>query len=130
MLGFEAERLANETSLQQAIVDKYAFILSVNALGLLHDITLGEWLKKDVAQVAELAAEAASLGVRLVSEGTNSQATDFDITSSVAQVRAGMLAMGGMRAKGRTAKDRVRRALEHAHRFGIATPTLVRAANS
>lgn len=137
-LGFGAERLANETALQQAIVDKYAFILAVNALGLLEDITLGEWLEREQAGASDgtqhtldsLAREAAALGVRLATEGTTSRATDLDIESSIAQVRAGMAAMAGMRAKGRTAKDRVRRAIAHAQRFGLATPRLVTAASS
>ncbi len=54
----------------------------------------------------------------------------IDLQQTVAQVHAGMLALAAMRARGRTAKDRVRRALDHAGRFRLSTPALAQALNS
>jgi hypothetical protein len=127
-LGFEAEKLPDEAALRQAIVDKYAFILTVNALGLLEDLALGDWLHKAPAQVSTLAREAAALGARLVCEGR--ELDDFDTNTTVTQVQAGMKAMGAMRARGRTAKERLRRATAHAARFGVPVPALDQAARS
>ncbi|MFT3928095.1 MAG: hypothetical protein QM778_36540 [Myxococcales bacterium] len=130
-LGFAVDRLPDMAALEQAIVDKYAFILSVNALGLMRDIRLGEWLKDGPQEVQVLAREAAVLGSRLVSEGARSPSNQpIDLNQTVAQVHAGMLHMAGMRAKGRTAPDRVRRALEHAGRFRLNTPALLQASRS
>ena len=135
-LGFAAEELPDEGALRQAIVDKYAFILTVNALGLLEDLSLGEWSNKDPAQVEALAREAALLGARLVSVPGNgdppeqppaNEVARIDVDASIAQVQLGMRAMAAMRARGRTAKARVERALQNAVRFGLATPALARA---
>jgi len=138
-LGFSAEALPDEAALRQAIVDKYAFILTVNALGLLEDLSLGEWSNKDPAQVGALAREAAQLGARLVTARANddgpeqipaSELERIDVDASIAQVELGMRAMAAMRARGRTAKARLERALSNAARFGLVTPALARAAAS
>jgi hypothetical protein len=129
VLGFEAEVLPDEAALHQAIVDKYAFILTVNALGLLEDLSLGDWSTKDPVQVDALAREAALLGAKLVHEESEMEsARPIDIDASVAQVRVGMRAMAAMRARGRTAKSRVERATANAARFGVPVPSLDRAA--
>ncbi len=122
VLGFQAQRLTGEQALRQAVVDKYAFILCVNALGLVRDLTLGEWLASDPAHVAALSREAALLGEKLAS-------TQVDVEQTMREVRAGIEAMGGMRAKGRTAQERVLRALEHAKHWGVAVPALEHAAH-
>ncbi len=135
-LGFRAETLPDEAALRQAIVDKYAFILTVNALGLLQDLSLGAWSNKDPAQVDALAREAARLGAKLVSVRADGDAPEqervarIDVDASIAQVQLGMRAMSAMRARGRTAKGRLERALGNAARFGLATPALARAAAS
>lgn len=118
-LGFQAERLPTAVALHQAIVDKYAFILTVNALGLIRDVTLGEWLSQGPEQVDAFAREAALLGERLVGQ-------PVDLTQTLREVRSGFQHMGGMRARGRTAKARVLRAVEHATSFSFETPALQR----
>jgi hypothetical protein len=118
--GLSAETLPTRAALLTAIVEKYAFILTVNALGLLRDTTLGVWLVADPALIAELSREAAQLGGRLCGAEQDE--------SAVAEVVAkGMHALSGMRARGRTAQERVDRALGLASQFGLSAPALRRA---
>ena len=64
--------LRDEPALHQALVDKYAFILTINALGLLRDRTLGMWLQEDPLRVDALANEAAQLGAVLCQQAADS----------------------------------------------------------
>jgi ketopantoate reductase len=121
--GFEAEVLPTRAALEQALVDKYAFILTVNALGLLRDLPLEAWLAQDPANVRELALEAAQLGAALCGGAPNPQ-------QSLLAVERGMRAMGAMRARGRSAGERVQRAVANARKLGIATPLLAQAATT
>jgi hypothetical protein len=116
-LSISTERVSDERALLQAIVDKYAFILTINALGMLRDRTLSTWLQEDPLRVRTLANEAAALGGKLA-EGT------VDVDRSVRAVAEGMRALGTMSARGRSAETRVRRALEHAASLGLTTPAL------
>jgi hypothetical protein len=116
----QAEVLVSEAQLAQALVDKYAFILTVNALGLLRDVTLGEWLATDRLQIEALAHEAAGLGARLCE-------AEIDVARSVAEVLRAARALATMRARGRTAKTRVVCALAQARAYGLALPALVQA---
>jgi hypothetical protein len=118
--GLETEVLTSASQLAQALVDKYAFILTVNALGLLRDITLGEWLATDSLTIEALAKEAASLGARLCE-------SEIDLARSVAEVLGAGHALAAMRARGRTAQARVLRALEQARAFGLPLPELAKA---
>ena len=54
------EVLPHEHALYQALVAKYAFILTINALGLLRDRTLGMWLQEDPERVSALARRRRS----------------------------------------------------------------------
>jgi hypothetical protein len=122
-LGVDAVQLANEAELAQAIVDKYAFILTVNALGLLRDETLGEWLVRDPSRIDALAREGAALGQRLVGRAVDPEHTELE-------VRRGLAGMGGMRARGRSARSRVARALGHAQELGVRAPQLLEASRA
>ncbi len=122
-LGFQAEALPDPLALKQAIVDKYAFILSVNALGLVRDLTLAEWLAHDTTYIDALAREAAALGAAQVG-------MEVRVEQTLSEVRSGLEHMGAMRARGRTAKDRVLRALAHAKHFRISAPAFERAAQA
>lgn len=121
-LRIPAATLASEQALHQALVDKYAFILTSNVLGLLRDRTLALWLQEDPLRVRALAAEAAELGARLCE-------SDVDRTETVRVVEEGMRALGAMSARGRTAGERLARALEHARRLDLTVPELTRAAH-
>ena len=114
-------RLRDEPSLHQALVEKYAFILTINALGLIRDRTLGMWLQEDPIRVHAISLEAAQLGAILCEQ-------HVDLPRCARATSEGMRALGGMSARGRTAEARVTRALEHCRRIGLALPELSRAA--
>ncbi|MET0287197.1 MAG: hypothetical protein ABW352_22120 [Polyangiales bacterium] len=116
-LAIPCERLASAKALEQALVDKYAFILTINALGLARDRTLSTWLSEDPLRVRALADEAGALGERLCG-------ASVDRVRSTQAVLEGMRALGSMSARGRTARSRVDRALQNAERLGVAVPAL------
>jgi hypothetical protein len=115
--------LRDERALGQALVEKYAFILTINALGLVRDRTLGMWLQEDPLQVDALAREAAQLGAVLCEQ-------EIDLSGCVRVVAEAMRALGSVSARGRTAEARVTRALEHGGRIGLELPLLARAADT
>jgi hypothetical protein len=116
-LAIPCQRLHDEAALRQAMVDKYTFILTINALGLVRDRTLAVWLDEDLPQVRAVADEAASLGERLC-------ATAIDRGRATRATLEGMHALGTMSARGRTARSRLDRALAHAARLDVTLPTL------
>jgi hypothetical protein len=116
-LGIACERLPNVQALHQALVDKYAFILTINALGLLRDRTLAIWLAEDPLRVRALAEEAATLGERLCG-------TSIDRARTIQAVLEGMRNLSSMSARGRTARARIDRALAHAAQLGLELPEL------
>jgi len=116
-LAIPSQVLGDEPALLQAIVEKYAFILTINALGLLRDRTLATWLQEDPLRVRALADEASTLGARLAD-------TEVDLIRSAQAVSEAMRALGTMSARGRTAQARVQRALAHGARLGITLPSL------
>jgi hypothetical protein len=114
-LSFEV--LPHEHALYQALVEKYAFIVTVNALGLLRDRTLGMWLQEDPERVSALARETAQLGAVLCE-------TEVDLALCERAVIEGMRALHTIAARGRSAESRVLRALEQGRRIGLALPEL------
>jgi hypothetical protein len=116
-LGIPTDVLADEQALKQALVEKYAFVLTINALGLLRDRTLATWLQEDPLRVRALADEAASLGAKLCT-------AEVDLARCAQAVAAGMRALGTMSARGRSADARVARALEQAAQLGLEVPAL------
>lgn len=122
-LGVPAVELASEPALRQALIEKYAFILTINALGVLRDRTLGAWLDEDPRRVRELALEAAALGSALGE-------FEADREACVRATEDGMRALANIGARGRTASERVERALAHAQRLGLAVPELTHVAHA
>jgi hypothetical protein len=116
-LGIPHESVADAAGLRQAIVDKYAFILTINTLGLLKDRTLGGWLREDPRRVELLTAEAAQIGA------ARCEAT-IDVRASSQAALEAMRAMSGISARGRTARARFERGLRSAREHGLAVPEL------
>ncbi len=116
-LGIPYEVLPNAPALQQALVDKYAFILTINALGLLRDRTLAIWLAEDPLRVRAVADEAARLGARLCG-------ATIDRERATHAVLEGMRGLGTMSARGRSARARVERALAHAAQLDVEVANL------
>jgi hypothetical protein len=116
-------QLHDEAALAQALVDKYVFILSINALGLAVDRTLGLWLQEDPAQVWNIFEEAAGLGEALVGR-------PIDRIKAYAAAEEAMRALSQVPARGRTAGERLARALAHARRLGLSVPRLAHIAEA
>ena len=121
VLGVPSSPLATEAELHQALVAKYAFILGINALGLLRDRTLAGWMQEDPLRVFALTGEAARLGAALCECPLEGPACERVVEEA-------LRGLGVMSARGRTAAQRVRRALTQAEALGIAMPELGRAA--
>jgi hypothetical protein len=118
-LDLPCEALPNEHALYQALVEKYAFILTINALGLLRDRTLGMWLQEDPSRVAGLSRETAQLGAVLCE-------SEVDLERCQQAVLEGMRALHNVAARGRSAEERVTRALAEGQRIGLELPELAR----
>jgi hypothetical protein len=117
VLGVPCVTLEEASSVHQALVEKYAFILTINARGLVHEVTLGALFELEPTRIKMLSAEATRLGAAL------SQAS-IDESASVSATIEGMRALATISARGRTAAARVKRALGHAQALGIAMPEL------
>jgi hypothetical protein len=115
--------LHDETELTQALVDKYVFILAINALGLAVDRTLGMWLQENPTQVWDICEEACVLGEALAGR-------PIDRAQAHAAAEEGMRGLAQVPARGRTAGERVARALGHAKRLNLRLPHLARIADT
>jgi hypothetical protein len=103
--------LATFDALVDELVAKYAFLLAVNALGLEHSRTVGEWLDADRAHVDDVVARFIALA---------EARTQRKSVGAAAKVNEAMHALRAMPAAGRTARERVERAKSTAARLGIA----------
>jgi len=116
-LGLESKVLESSIELAHALAHKYTFILTINALGVWRDQSLGRWLDEDLPLVRDLASEASSLASRLVE-------TEIDTEIAIDATLEGMQAMQAISARGRSATIRVTRAQNEAKRLGLALPLL------
>lgn len=96
---------------------KYAFIVAINALGVLAPHTVGEWRRRDPARVDALVREATAIAVARIDAPTA-----FDETLS--RVWDGATGFEALPTRGRSSAARVVRALGHAARLSLSTPTL------
>ncbi len=116
-LGLGCDVLDDSAALAHALSHKYTFILTINALGVFRDQTLGRWLDQDLALVRELASEASCLAARLAE-------IDVNMELAVEATLEGMRAMGAVNARGRSATTRLVRAQSEARRLDLALPLL------
>lgn len=123
-LGLPAVVLPDRTALAGALIDKYAFILSINALGLAEAITIGAWLEQDPDRVRAVIADAARLGSRLAGP---TAPVGHDAQPAVLEA---MRAMAAYPAKGRTAAVRLDKALALSADAGLDVPALAAVKNS
>jgi ketopantoate reductase len=117
VLGVPCITLEDASAVHQALVEKYAFIVTINALGLVQDATLAELLEIAPGRVKVLASEATQLGAALA-------AGHIDESESVSATHEAMRALGTVSARGRTAAARIKRALGHARALGLSLPEL------
>jgi len=116
-LGLPCATLDSASALASELADKYAFILTINALGVVRDRTLGGWLREEPVRVRDLASEACQLAARLAE-------TPLDEARRIQRVLQGMHALSALSARGRSAGARVTRAQAHARALGLDLPLL------
>ena len=116
-LDILAEVLSEPEARDDELVAKYAFILTINALGLIEDTTVGAWLEKDRERVTAVLDDAIQLGERYAGRACRRE-------RALAGALAGMTGMGSLKAKGRSAPSRLRRALSDAEEAGLELPAL------
>lgn len=107
--------LDSESRLIDEVVSKFAFILSINVLGLVENLPVGEWLKRD--ETAGVVADAIALG-----EAHAGQSSDRARVET--QVEGAMRALADMSARGRSAPQRLAKARQDGERLGVALPHL------
>lgn len=100
------------------LVAKFAFILTINALGLHRDLPLGAWLTDDHQRVLEVCDDARRLGERRLGHPVEPEAVRR-------RVLAGMEALAHMPSRGRTAVQRLEKARKDAARFDLSLPALL-----
>ncbi|MFZ9889067.1 MAG: hypothetical protein ACO3JL_16340 [Myxococcota bacterium] len=100
------------------LVAKFAFILTINALGLQRDLSLGKWLSEDHAKVLALCDDARRLGEKRLGHAVDPEAVQR-------RVLAGMEALADMPSRGRTALQRLEKARQDANRLGLSLPALL-----
>ncbi|HEX6241983.1 MAG TPA: hypothetical protein VFZ61_13835 [Polyangiales bacterium] len=120
-LSLSHQVLQDDAELAQALVDKYVFIVSINALGVAKDRTLGGWLDHGHAQVWDVFEDVSRLAERLVGR-------PIDRQQAHEAAAEGMRALAGVPARGRTAAERLERALQQATGLGLSLPQLERIA--
>lgn len=109
--------LPGARELAAAVVAKYAFILTINSLGLLDNCSVGQWIERDASRVAEVTREAVAVGQAVLGE-------ELDAASVSAEVEAGFRGFPNLPSRGRTAPARLARALQLASAQDVAVPAL------
>ncbi|MEW5848194.1 MAG: hypothetical protein AB2A00_05240 [Myxococcota bacterium] len=111
-LDLPCEVTTETARMEDGLVAKYTFIITINALGVQEDLTLGAWLRKDPARVDVLAAEAHALGQAQLGRPVPRD----DV---LRQAREAMAALPDYPARGRTARARIERAVAVAQQRGV-----------
>lgn len=115
-LDIPCEVLPDAPSLSREIVAKYAFILTINVLGLQENATLGTWLERPEA-VRPVLDDAIALGWALAGASPHGGSVREDVHEA-------MRGLATIPSRGRTAGKRLERALEQAAELGVAVPAL------
>ncbi|MBI5497609.1 MAG: hypothetical protein HY904_21540 [Deltaproteobacteria bacterium] len=115
-LRLPCELLSDDTALAAALAGKYAFIVTVNALGLKEDRTVSAWWRADPALVDALLRESAALAALLVDAAVADRAYHL--------ARDGVELHQALSARGRSSRARVQRALARAHSRGMRLTAL------
>lgn len=116
-LGLNARIAEHPEELQHDLAAKFAFILTINALGYEHrGAAVGELLEDHAEAVDEWLKAGAKLGAARLKSGS------VDVEHVVVIAREAMTAMASMPAAGRSAPARLAAAREEASAWRIAIP--------
>lgn len=115
-LGVAYHVLESRKELLEELVAKYSFILTINTLGLIDNVSIGSWAARDMGTVRALIDDAARLGQ------AQAGIDEIDITSVANKVLSAFRALPDLNGRGRTAERRLERARTSAARLGIELP--------
>ena len=99
------------------LVAKFAFILAINSLGVLRNDSLRTWLETDRERCEAAIRDGITLGCAHLGH-------DVDKAQALQMAVEGMEGLGDYPARGRTAAQRLERALTDAKAFAIVVPAL------
>lgn len=116
-LGLQARATVDIEELHAELVAKYAFILTINVLGLVHDVTVGELFSSFRTEADELLVDA----IRIAELQLGHEVADDAVIDSVLEASQGLAAMP---AKGRSAVSRLARAREIACEAKLSVSSL------
>ncbi|MEL6180779.1 MAG: hypothetical protein AAFS10_17590 [Myxococcota bacterium] len=116
-LGLPAQVLDTSEARDVELVAKYAFILTINALGLIEDTTVGAWLHQDRPRVERVLNDAIRLGEHYAGRPCS-------LAHAKEAAFAGMEGMGELKARGRSAATRLKQALSDASTAELAVDAL------
>ena len=122
-LGLPHERVPHETALGEALASKFVFVLTINALGLVRDLTLGQWRNEDDGQLDAVFEDALHLAEAKLGCKVREQVLREDLEEALE-------GLSSMRALGRSAPLRVSSALADAATLHVPTPKLRAIANA
>jgi hypothetical protein len=111
-LDVPALELDSRDDLLDELVAKYAFILTINALGLVEDRSVGAWYRESPETVDAILDDAIALGEAHAEH-------DCDRTAVVPLVHRAFEALADMPARGRSAQRRVTQAWSDADHFDL-----------
>jgi len=116
-LGIPHERIPHETALGEALASKFIFVLTINALGLVRNLTLGEWRQEDDGHLDEVFEDA----LRLAEAKLGGRVREHVMREDLEEALEGL---SDMRAAGRSAPMRLTNALADAATLHVPTPKL------
>ncbi len=121
--------VVDEAGITVEMCAKYAFIVALNALGVIDAVrTAGDWCIHDAARVAALVDDGVRLAMACAREdgGTTQASTDVAIDAAAvhAAAYAGLRGFATLPCRGRQSQQRVERARQRAARLGVAMHAL------
>jgi ketopantoate reductase len=116
-LNIPCEKLTDESALNTELCAKYAFILTLNALGVAQARTVSHWMQAEPGRVRAVLNDAVALSAARV-DGY------VDVARASARAREALEALSNLPTLGRTALPRVERAAHAARTLQMDLPAL------
>lgn len=121
-IGEPARVLADPSAVRRELACKFAFILSINGVGLTHDGSLGDALAARGDELREALHECLAVTLNMAST------PETDTEALVDHAMTAMRNMHGMRIRSGAARARLQRALQFARANALPHPWLQRVA--
>ncbi|MDY6993333.1 MAG: hypothetical protein SVR94_12135 [Pseudomonadota bacterium] len=117
-LQIPAQKLATETDMIYELIRKNVYIFTVNIAGLVVDESVGSLWQQQQTLIQQVAEEIIAIQAGLTGS------ISLDRNRLLAGLEEGIYADLKRKSRGRTAPERLKRALKHADEVGLAVPKL------